>query len=413
MEYGCIGRKLGHSFSKIIHEKLYPCNYILKELEPDNLDAFLTKRDFKAINVTIPYKQAVIPHLFWISDEAKKIGAVNTIVNRNGLLYGYNTDFSGMCLLIKETGVDIKDKKVAILGSGGTSKTAFAVSNSLGAKEVLRVSRNANDGAITYAELYNHHSDADIIINTTPVGMYPENDGLSADITKFPNLSGVIDAIYNPLNTRLVNAAKSRKIPASCGLLMLVAQAVYAAEHFLSRKFENEDLYRVYNEILETKTNTVLIGMPASGKSTVGRYIAQKTNREFIDTDKEITKRFKKTPAEIINQNGEQAFRDIESEVISDIAKKNGIVIATGGGAILKEENVCRLKQNGKLFFIDRKLSDIAKFSKSENRPLSDTEDKLKALYEKRLPIYKHCADATVYGNSVEEIGECILKWNR
>lgn len=410
MKYGCIGRKLGHSFSKIIHNELYDGDYRLFELEPEEIDGFMTKRDFRAINVTIPYKQTVIPYLSYISEEAKKIGAVNTVVNKNGVLYGYNTDYAGMTFLIKENGIDLRGKKVLILGSGGTSKTANAVAHDLGAKQVLRVSRNGSDGAVTYDEMYKNHTDADVIINTTPVGMYPDNSGLSADISKFPALSGVADAIYNPLCSRLVSDAKARGIRASGGLLMLVAQAVYAAEYFLERKFDTSELYRVYKKISKDKTNIVLTGMAGCGKSTVGKVLAAKTGRELIDTDRVILEKTGKSAGDIIRENGEAHFRTIESRVIADISKEGGKIIATGGGVPTRSENVYALKQNGIIFLIDRPLEKIIEYSKNGDRPLSSTESEIRALYKEREGIYKSTADVTVGDGEAESIADTVLK---
>lgn len=411
MRYGCIGRKLGHSFSKIIHDALYNDGYQLCELEPDEVDRFMTKREFRAINVTIPYKQTVIPYLSYISDEAKKIGAVNTIVNKNGVLYGYNTDYAGMTLLINENGISLDGKKVLILGSGGTSKTANAVARDMGASEIYRVSRTASDGAITYEEMYEKHTDAGVIINTTPVGMYPELSGLSADIDKFPALSGVIDAIYNPLRSRLISDAKAKGIPAAGGLLMLVAQAVYAAEYFLERKFDSTDLYRVYGDIVTDKTNIVLTGMAGCGKSTVGRLLAGMTGREVIDTDSAILEKTGKTAADIIRTDGEPRFREIEADIVAEASREGGKIIATGGGVPTVEKNVYNLKQNGVIFFIERPIEKIIEFSKNGDRPLSSTEDKIRALYARREQIYKTTADIVTDGNAeADGIAASILK---
>lgn len=308
MEYGCIGEKLTHSFSKEIHAKLFDYKYELKELARGDLDKFMRERDFKAINVTIPYKQDVIPYLDFISDTAKDIGAVNTIVNRDGKLYGYNTDFSGLSALIKRLGVDIRDRNVYILGSGGTSKTAFAVAKSLGAKSVTRVSRTARDGCITYEQAYSE--DVEFIINTTPCGMYPNIGEAPIDITKFKNLCGVVDAVYNPLDSQLICDAKAVEIPAAGGLYMLVAQAAYAAEKFTDTDVPQKKIDSIFHDMFITKQNIVLIGMPASGKSTVGKRLAETLHRELIDTDSEIVKFAGKTIPEIFGSVGETGFRD-------------------------------------------------------------------------------------------------------
>ena len=392
MEYGCIGEHLTHSFSKEIHAKLFPYSYELCELAPDEVDEFLRARDFRAINVTIPYKQTVMPYLDEIEETARKIGAVNTVVNRGGKLYGYNTDFLGMRALIKKMGISLKNKKVLVLGSGGTSKTAAAVAEHLGALCVLRVSRGETDGCITYAEAEKEHSDADIIINTTPCGMYPKNGTAAIDISRFPALSGVVDAVYNPLRSALVLAARERNIPAEGGLYMLVAQAVYAAEYFKDTKIEKEKIDKVYSEILSKKKNLVLIGMPGSGKSTLGRMVSKELSVPFVDTDALITEKTGKTAAEIIETEGEGAFRDIEAAVVREVSSRQGVVIATGGGAILRAENRKALKENGTVLFLDRPLSKLA----TNGRPLSSDKQKLKKRYDERYDIYCDTADKII-----------------
>lgn len=390
--YGCIGKTLAHSFSKEIHRRLADYNYELIELTEEKLPCFLTEKAFSAVNVTMPYKQAVIPHLDAISDIAHRIGAVNTIVHRDGKLYGYNTDYYGMKALIQRLGLDLRDKKVLVLGAGGTSKTACAVAEDLGATAVLTVSRHPGVGQISYEDAVGVHADGTIIINTTPVGMYPYSEGTPIDLAAFPQLEGVVDAVYNPLCTDLVLAARERGIRAAGGLYMLVMQAVAAVEIFLDTTIEPSVADDVFTSLLASKENIVLIGMPGSGKSTVGRLLNPDGYR-FVDTDAEIEKRCNCTIQEFITTNGEAAFRDAESDVIRDLSSQDGLVIATGGGAILREENVRRLKHNGKLFFLDAPLSRL---QVSADRPLSNTTDKLAALYTERTPLYSKAADVTV-----------------
>ena len=311
------------------------------------------------INVTIPYKQTVIPYLDEIDEAAKMIGAVNTIVNKDGKLYGYNTDFYGMTALIEKNGMSLKNKKVVILGSGGTSKTSLAVAEFLGAKEILKVSRSAKDGSITYSELYENHTDADVIINTTPVGMFPDIFASPIDIEKFQQLSGVIDAVYNPLSTVLVSKAKKLGISSDCGLYMLTAQAVKAYEIFTDSTADDALCDRIFSEVLSEKKNIVLTGMPGSGKSTTGKILAEKLGREFIDTDEEIRKKTGIEISDYFERCGEKEFRSLETEVIKAISSKSGIVIATGGGAILKEENIDALKMNGTVYFLDRNKKQV------------------------------------------------------
>ncbi len=393
MEYGLIGEKLGHSFSKIIHTELCGYDYSLCEIPKGELDAFMKKADFKAINVTIPYKQDVMPYLYRIDETALRIGAVNTIVNKNGKLYGYNTDFSGLSALIKKAGIDITDKKVLILGSGGTSKTAFCVAEALGAGKVLKVSRTSGEGLITYDDAIREHNDADIIINTTPCGMYPNIDGAALDIENFNNLSGVVDAVYNPLCSQLVVSAKEKGIPATGGLYMLVAQAVFAAEKFIDKKISDSEIERVYNKLLRDKRNLVLIGMPASGKSTIGKAVAEELNMEFIDSDEEIVKKAGKSIPEIFAEIGEKGFREIESAVLAELSLLQNKVIATGGGAILNQKNIKLLKGNGTIVFIDRPLEQLIT---TDDRPLSSNRQALKKRYEERYDIYCRLADIKV-----------------
>ena len=393
MEYGCIGEKLTHSFSREIHNKLFDYRYDLIELTQKELDLFMKNRDFKAINVTIPYKQAVIPYLDFIDDSAKLIGAVNTIVNKDGKLWGYNTDFKGMTALILKNDIEIKNKKVLILGSGGTCLTATAVAKDLGAREILRVSRNKKDAFITYDEVYKYHLDAEIIINTTPVGMYPKIGDAPVDVKQFSKLSGIVDAVYNPLCSQLVCDAKLLGIKAVGGLYMLVAQAVFAAEKFMDTDIEQEKIDLVYKEILLSKRNIVLIGMPSSGKSTIGKALAQMLGMKFIDTDELIVKKSGRDIKSIIQEDGEGYFRALECEAVLEAAAYQNTVIATGGGAILNSRNVELLKGNGRLYFLDRPLE---KLFVTDDRPLSNDIQKLKRLYDERYDIYHSCADAVV-----------------
>ncbi len=393
MKYGLIGEHLGHSFSKVIHEMLSDNLYELREIPREELDSFMHSRDFSGINVTIPYKESVIPYLDEIDDGAQEIGAVNAVVNRDGRLFGYNTDFYGMRALIMHAGIDVGGKKAAILGSGGTSRTAMAVLNSLGAREILRVSRSGRDGSLAYEELYEKHSDTEIIVNTTPLGMFPNIDTVAVDLSKFERLSGVVDAVYNPLRTRLVLEARARGIIAEGGLYMLVAQAVRASEIFLDKKYADGLIDKVYQRIKSDKENTVLIGMPASGKSTVGKILAEKTGRTLVDTDELIVKKAGIEIKEIFARFGEARFREIESEVIREISGNGSLIIATGGGTILRNENVSSLKKNGTLFFIDRPLE---KLMPTDSRPLSSDREAIERRYEERYEIYCSVCDARI-----------------
>ncbi|MBE6666207.1 MAG: shikimate dehydrogenase [Ruminococcaceae bacterium] len=400
MKYGLIGEHLPHSFSKEIHAKIANYVYELHEIEKEELDDFMKKKDFTAINVTIPYKKDVIPYLSEIDENAKKIGAVNTIVNRNGKLYGYNTDFFGMRALIQRLGFDFSEKKVVILGTGGTSNTAIAVAESLGAKKIVVVGRTAKNGVITYADLYRLHTDADFIINTTPCGMFPYPDGnekiagTPIQIDSFPNLKGVADAVYNPLRPNLIMDAKERNIPAEGGLYMLVAQAIAASEKFLNESFESKLTDRIFHDICTSKENIVLSGMPGSGKSTVGKILASLLNRKFVDTDEEIIRKAGKEISEIFAECGETGFRLLEAEVIARVSSEHqGAVIATGGGSILRDDNVRALKRNGRIYFLNRPLENILP---TADRPLSLDRTALKERFEERYERYLSTCDKEI-----------------
>ena len=405
--YGCIGKKLTHSFSKEIHAKLADYEYELIELNEDKIEAFFREKNFSAINVTIPYKQTVIPYLDSLSDVAKRIGAVNTIVNKNGKLHGYNTDYYGMKALVEKIGIDIKGKKVLVLGTGGTSKTARVLSEDMGASDVITVSRKKSENYVTYEEAVNNHSDADVIINTTPSGMYPDCDSLPIDISAFEKIEGIVDAVYNPLRTNLVLNAETKGIKAEGGLYMLVMQAVVAVEKFLDTEIPKTVADNVYASVFASKENIVLTGMPGSGKSTVGKLLTL-DGFTFADTDEEIEKRCGCTIKELIENKGEKYFRDIETQVIKDVSSEGCQIISTGGGAVLREENIRSLKRNGKLFFIN---ADFGRLLPTDSRPLSDTADKLKILYDERIDIYKNTADVTVPDMATpKDEAEFILK---
>ena len=391
-KYGCIGKKLAHSFSKEIHEKLADYAYDLIELAEEEIAPFFEKKDFAAINVTIPYKQTVIPYLDSISEVAERIGAVNTIVNKDGKLCGYNTDYYGMKALIERIGIDLTGKKVLVLGTGGTSKTARVVAVDMGAAEILTVSRRKTDHYITYEEAVQKHADANVIINTTPSGMYPDCESRPIDITEFMQLIGVVDVVYNPLCTNLVLDAKQRGIKAEGGLYMLVMQAVVAVERFLDTTIAKEVADQVFASIYASKENVVLTGMPGSGKSTVGKCLNIE-GFEFVDTDEEIEKRCGCSIKELIQEKGEAHFRALETEVIREVSSMNCRIISTGGGAVLKEENVRALKRNGKLYFLN---ADLSRLQATDSRPLSDTQEKLARLYTERMSLYTGTADVVV-----------------
>ena len=409
MRYGLIGESLGHSFSKELHERLGLYAYELIELAPAELGPFLERRDFGGLNVTIPYKQAVIPYLEELSPRAAAIGAVNTVVNRSGKLYGDNTDLGGMLALLRRVGAP-GGKKVLILGTGGTSRTALAAAEELGASQALRVSRTGRDGAITYEEAYARHADAAVLINTSPCGMYPRCEARPIDPARFPALEAVADAVYNPLRSRLVQSARALGVPAEGGLYMLTAQAVLAAEQFAERRFSPETVDRLYREIRREKENLVLIGMPGSGKSTLGRLLAARTGKPFCDTDARIVERTGKPITAIFAEDGEAAFRDLETEVLRDCCARGGAVLATGGGAVLRAENRALLRQNGPVILLDRPLEDL---SPTGDRPLGDSMEKLRRLWAERKDIYRAAADLriSVAGTPEETAARIITEW--
>ena len=408
MKYGLIGERLGHSFSKTIHDYLGSYEYELCEIKPEELDSFMKSKDFLGINVTIPYKEAVIPYLDEIDKVASEIGAVNTVVNRNGILYGYNTDFYGMKALFAHSGIEVKGCKAVILGSGGTSKTARAVLRQLGAKEIYRVSRSGRDGAITYSELREKHLDADVVVNTTPLGTYPEIFDMPLTMMNLKKPKGVIDAIYNPLRTMTVMEGRSYGAKAEGGLYMLVAQAVKASEIFLGADYPESITEEIYEKLLRQKENIVLIGMPSAGKSTVGRIVAQRLGRRFVDTDEEIERLTERSACDIIKDEGEAIFRQMEREVIEMLAKESSLVIATGGGAALSPRNVYALTLNGKIYFIDRPLD---KLTPTKSRPLSSTKDDITKIYDERYPIYCNRCDVRIDANcSIEDVVNKILE---
>lgn len=408
MKYGCIGEHLKHSFSKEIHGHISDYDYVIREIPKDELDAFMRAADFLAINVTIPYKEKVIPYLSYIDEGARLIGAVNTIVNRGGRLYGYNTDFYGMSMLAKHRGIDFGGKKVLILGTGGTSKTAYAVAKANGAREIVKASREAKDGAVLYTDVYKYHTDTEIIINTTPVGMYPNIFDKPIELSKFPRLCGVLDAIYNPQSTPLILEARELGISAEGGLYMLVAQGVRASEYFLDTKYDDTLLDEIFAKISAEKKNIVLVGMPASGKSTVGKIIADRLSRPLIDTDDEIVKLSNMKIPDIFKNMGEDKFRDIESEAVCTASAKSGSVIATGGGAILRKTNVSALKENGKIYFLDRPLEALIPTS---DRPTASSKEAIEKRYNERYEIYKKCADVIIPAIvSAEAVANLIIR---
>lgn len=411
MEYGLIGAKLGHSYSKLIHEKLANYTYDLYPLDEEGARAFLQEKAFRAINVTIPYKQLVMPFCDEIDPHASAIGAVNTIVNVDGRLLGHNTDFAGFLALLRAHSITLTDKTVLILGTGGTQRTVLAVAKHEGAREVLCVSRSGGD-ALTYEQAAARR-DVEIIINTTPVGMYPNTGECLVNLEDYPALTAVIDAIYNPFETRLLCLARERGLTYANGLLMLVAQAHYAAEYFLGgKKLDESAIARVTGEIAADRANLVLIGMPGCGKSSLGKACAKILGKQFVDIDAEIELLAGKKISEIFSESGEEVFRALESEVTAKIGKETGLVIASGGGIVKRQENVMALRQNGVFLWVRR---DVDALDIGGARPLSCSLEALKAMERERFDLYKGAANASVdnlgsFAQSTEKIVEAFYE---
>lgn len=400
MEFGLIGYPLKHSFSKEVHSLFSNYKYDVCELEEKNFDAFMKEKNFKGINVTIPYKQKVIPYLDYIDSFAKDINAVNTIINDNGTLKGFNTDFYGITSSFAFFNCFDKNYHYIILGTGATSNTLEYSLRFLGATNIKKCYRENSKikGDILYAELEKDYFDKDVfIINATPNGMYPHmDDPLLINLKKFKKLKGVFDVIYNPLRTSLLLEAEKLNVSAISGLYMLVAQAIFAGKYFTNDNVLTEEIAKYYNACYKSKLNIVLTGMPTCGKSTLGKIISEKYGYKFIDTDELIENKINEKISDFIKTNGEEKFRDIESKIIKEVSTKNHAVISTGGGAILRNENVVNLKHNGKIFFINRSLELL---KPTLDRPLTSNIDDLKKKYDKRLPIYKNTCDVEIDGN--------------
>ena len=395
MKVGLIGEKLGHSFSKPIHETIADYTYDIMPLSREEFPIFMEQKAFDAINVTIPYKEMVIPYCDFVDEKAAQIGAVNAIKNASGKLYATNTDFDGLKWMI-ENHFDLSGKIVAICGSGGTSKTAFAVCKALNAKEIICVARNKGEPFITYQQMKDR-TDIEFIINTTSVGMLPDIMSAIVDLDNFPNCKGVIDVVYNPLCTRLCYAAKQKGIPYIAGLEMLVGQAVSAVEFFTGKAVDHSVIGDITQKLYKDKRNIVLIGMPSCGKSTLGRKLAAKLDMDFVDMDAEIEKTAGMTIPQIFEQQGESGFRKIESDVCAEISKRNHTVISCGGGVVKNALNMQALSLNGFVIYIKR---DAAKLATGGNRPLSTSRAALYKMAEERIPLYEKYSHAVVANNA-------------
>ena len=398
-KYFVTGKSLPHTMSPDIYIRL-GLNYGVKEFPTEEeFKTWVKKRDCDGFNVTIPYKQAVISCLDYISHEAEEIGAVNTVVNRNGKLYGYNTDCYGLSRSLKECGIKLEDKVVAILGSGGASRCAQYVAKREGAKDIKVCSRS---GAYKYKELYAENC-ADVIINTTPIGMFPNIDEQIVELERLNRVKEVYDVVYNPLSTALTLEARALGLKCGNGLNMLIWQGIKAYELYTDTEIEDSVAKKIFNEIYKEKKNLVLIGMPGSGKSTYGKLIASALGKDFYDSDKVFENTFGLSPAEVILTKGEPQFRVMEAEVISSLSAKLGAVIATGGGAVLRKENRRRLKANGTVLFLDRDISALP----TDGRPLSK-EQGVGALYAVREQIYREMADITIATDSSTVVKKAV-----
>ena len=387
MKCGLLGRKLGHSYSPQIHAMLGSYSYALFEKEPEEIEAFLKCGDWAGINVTVPYKKSVIPYLDELTPTAEKLGAVNVIVRRNGRLIGHNTDFFGFQTMLNASKLDISGKKALVLGSGGASNTVCAVLNDAGA-EVVIISRS---GENNYTNLH-LHKDAALIVNTTPVGMYPNTGIAPVDLEQFPNLQGVLDVVYNPARTKLLlDAEKNTNLVCANGLLMLVAQAKEAAEWFTDASISDDVIEPILHTLENQMQNIILIGMPGCGKTTIGKLLAESTGKAFVDSDEQIVALAGKSIPEIFADDGEAVFRDWETTALAQLAKQSGLVIATGGGCVTRECNYGLLHQNGRIFWLQRDLNLLP----VDGRPLSQA-NKLEVLYKIRKPMYEAFADHTV-----------------
>ena len=402
MEYGLLGEKLGHSFSPQIHRALAGYDYQLLPTPPEAVEDLFARRAFQGLNVTIPYKRMVMPLCDETDPRAAAIGAVNTVVNRNGRLTGYNTDIDGFLYMARRAGVDMAGKKVVILGSGGTSRTARAAAGELGAREIVTVSRHGEDNY----QNPSRHADAQVLVNTTPVGMYPNWGQSPVSLESFPALEGVLDVVYNPLRTALLLQAEERGLPRSCGLPMLVAQAKRAAELFTGQNINDSRTEAVLHGLREQLTSIVLIGMPGCGKTTVGRALAEKLGRTFVDLDGEIVRRAGTSIPEIFAREGEAGFRERESALVRDFGARTGLVISTGGGVVTRPENRAPLRQNGVIFHLLRNPASLP----TEGRPLSQATAP-EELWRRREPLYAAFADRAIDNNGpLEEALEQIEK---
>ena len=392
-KFGLLGEHLTHSFSPLIHKMLADYEYKIYDIEPQNLESFAKSGNLDGFNVTIPYKKAIMPFIDEISPEAKAIGAINVVVRKNGKLYGYNTDYFGFAYMLDSAKISVSGKKALLFGNGGAAATIKAVLADRNIGELVTIDKDDNT-----PENLALHADAKIIVNATPIGMYPNNGKSVVNLELFPNCEAVLDIVYNPARTELILQAEARKIVSVGGLSMLVAQAARGFELFTDEKYENGIIEKIIDIICRDTQNIILIGMPSCGKSSIGSLLSQKLNRAFVDADVEFEKTYGISPKDTINTLGEEKFRAMESAVLAELGKKSNTVIATGGGAVTREENYPSLHQNGVIVYIKRTLDALS----TEGRPLSQN-GALASLFEKRKALYERFSDITVENNGTLE----------
>lgn len=393
-DYGLLGEHLGHSYSRQIHESLGRYSYTLMEMTPDQLDAFLKSRDFKGVNVTIPYKKTVLPYLDTVDPQAKSVGTCNCIVNRNGKLTGYNTDYDGIMDTFRKNGIDVQDKICLVIGNGGVAAAYKACLRDLGAREIICAYYRTAPGTVSYAEAMKR-KDVQILINATPIGMYPEVKETPVSLEPFEKLEFVVDPVYNPFMTRLLMEAQERGIPFENGLHMLVVQAIRAAELFTGEPVSPAEIQKIWKDILMERVNIAFIGMPSSGKSTLAALLAQKTGRRLIEIDDIIVQKTGMEISEYFRTFGEDAFRAVEKEVTAHFAKQSGLILSCGGGVVLDPENIEALQQNSVIVYVDRDLSLL--IQEDESRPALAAG--IHNLYSVRHTLYENAADYTVKNN--------------
>lgn len=412
--YGLVGKKLSHSFSPNIHKLIDNYEYKLIEKDEQDIKDFICSKSYKALNITIPYKKTVMDFCDEVSDTAKKIGCVNTIVNKNNKLYGYNTDYYGLISMLKSSQINVKNKKVLILGDGATSQTAQVVLKDMGVEKIIKTSRKKSDlyiqksyntDIIAYDE-YDKFKDIDVLLNCTPVGMYPDNLKSLVDLDRFKSLQAVCDVVYNPMRTKLILDAQKRSLKISDGLVMLVSQAVYSAMLFTDKNYENLEK-NIINTIRKHMYNIVLIGMPGSGKTIIGKKISKIAGKQFVDIDELIEKDEGKRISEIFQEFGEGYFREKERKMILEVSKKQNQVISTGGGCVLNKENYYPLKQNGIIYYIDRKLNELS----ISARPLSAGGlQSLEKIYNQRYKLYNEFADLKIKNIGIKQTAYKIME---